>query len=355
MKIKLRGVYSKRAKLKSGQVVEYFYHRATGTRLPGDPTSLEFRIALDKLNRAPLGDIPADRTFGHLVREYRQSTKYADISAATRSEYDRHLRYVEPVMRDWAVKDIRQAHIEKIMQKFLTKPTLRVAIKRTLSVLLSYAVRPLGWIDINPCFGMESARMRKQKELGQRPYEEEEIRKFRRANPYGLRARLAFEIALAGGFRRGDLTRIRADDIKEGVIHMFTNKAGTEVIVLVNDHIRLAWEAWEDARRKKGWPPSKYAICSEDGGQLHKRTLSKDISEACARAKFEPDRRLHALRYTAAVRLRETGHNLEDIADHVGHRMLSMAEKYVAKKRAAERRKQVLDQFDRAEAKGGDE
>lgn len=346
MKVKLTGVYSKKAKLKSGQVVEYFYHRRTGARLPDDPTSLEFKIELDRLNRGPVGTAPAERTFGHLLREYRRSTNYAAISEGTRSEYDRHIRYVEPVLRDVAVKDIRRIHIEKIMQKFLTKPTLRVAVKRTISVLLSYAVSPLDWIDINPCFGLENARLRRQKEAGQRPLQEREIARFRQVNPYGSRVRLAFEIALAGGVRRTDLTTVRSEDIKGGSIHLFTSKAGTEIVIPVSNQIRLAWEAWEETRCKSGGKPSRYAICALDGGKLHKRTLSRDIEAACEKADFDEGQRLHALRYTAAVRLREQGHDLNDIADHVGHRMLSMAEKYSAKKRSAARRRVELDRFE---------
>ncbi|MCP1537500.1 hypothetical protein [Methylorubrum extorquens] len=69
----LPGVKILRPKLASGERATYYYHRATGRRLPADPNSTSFKVVLESLNRqveadkAPPVVVPTIRT---LIRDY---------------------------------------------------------------------------------------------------------------------------------------------------------------------------------------------------------------------------------------------------------------------------------------------
>lgn len=128
MKVRLKGIYAKTKKLTLGQVRTYYYDRHTGKRLPDDPGSSDFLLAVERARRAQGIPVPGERTFAHLLRECHQSLGYAKLKVSTRKEYDRHVRYVEPVLATFPVRDIKRKHIEKIMTKFVGKPTLAVSV-----------------------------------------------------------------------------------------------------------------------------------------------------------------------------------------------------------------------------------
>jgi hypothetical protein len=79
---------------------------------------------------------------------------------------------------------------------------------------------------------------------------------------------------------------------------------------------------------------------------MHKQTVSGFMEAALAG--FEEGQRLHALRYTAAVRLFERNLSYNDIAETTGHRMARMAQKYCEKRRAARHRQLIFESFDDA-------
>ena len=72
------------------------------------------------------------------------------------------------------------------------------------------------------------------------------------------------------------------------------------------------------------------------------------MAAAFEAAGFEAGQRVHALRYTAAVRLFERNLSYDDIAEATGHRMASMAQKYCEKRRGARHRQLIFDSFDDA-------
>jgi hypothetical protein len=119
---------------RTGQVKRYYYHRRTGERLPDDPDSNEFRLPVAKLDETPIGPPPEDKTFKVLIRRHLESTDFGDLAASTKSEYRRHIKYIEAVMGPFLVSGIRPTHAEALKQKFSQTPTLAKAVGRTISV-----------------------------------------------------------------------------------------------------------------------------------------------------------------------------------------------------------------------------
>jgi site-specific recombinase XerD len=272
----------------------YYYCRITGVRLPDDPESFEFRKAVETARArkaAPTPPAASDRSFGHLVKKYKETNRYTDLAERTRKEYDRHISYVGPILDNVSVAAIRRSHIRTIMGKFKETPTLAKAIKRTMSVLLSHAVEELNWIEANPAFGMERKRRRRKEDQhgdrddrGQKPLEESQIAAVREANPEGSRRRALFEALLSTGFRRGDARRVPSSVSDDPVIALLTNKTGNLVVASITQNFREAAAAWNQTREDAGLKPSPYLICSEKGTPLHARKVSREITDAFAAA-----------------------------------------------------------------------
>ena len=77
-----------------------------------------------------------------------------------------------------------------LMSQYAETPTPARAIKQTVSVLLSFAMDGLGWVNAHPFMRLEGKR--KRAAVGKLPLSEGEIARFRAANPSGSRERLGF-------------------------------------------------------------------------------------------------------------------------------------------------------------------
>ena len=347
MLIRVKGVYRKTKPLANGRIGVYWYHRATGAALKEAPGTPEFLAEVRQLDGGGKTPQPAAKTVKHLVNEYRASAHFAGLARGTKSEYRRHLARIEAVFGPHAVKSIKRAHVEKFTQKFSNKPTTARAVHTVLVLLFSFAVDRLGWLDINPLLGMN--RRQRKKQTGRAPYSEAQIDHFRQRNPLGTLERLAFEIGLATGLRISDIAGVPAELLDEAFFALCTRKTGELVVVARSSGMKAAWDAWRARLAAGGVVPAGPAVCNPNGSAMHKRTLSKKMAEAYDRAGFPGAQRTHALRYTAAIRLLENGHSYDDIAEHIGHRMVEMAKKYCEKRRNAEARGRAIDTFEESQ------
>jgi integrase len=393
VKLSVPGVYAAPRTLADKSVRIYYYHRATGVRLPDDPASRAFLERVLRLDEMIEGDpqggkaaaralfpgrktpqslravhrspphpapapAPADRSgttvkpklpdgcFKLLFDRFKMSTEFTDLAESTRKEYARHMQHLEPALGFHPVSALSADLFDKLIAKFNEHPTLQKAIRRTMSVLLGYAMRILKWIPANPLLGVQKIKRRGRQEAGARmPLSEPAIARFRRANPYGSRARLVFELALITALRRADLARVPAEDIEAGEIILRTGKSGIPVVARATEHLVLALRAFRANHPEHAG--AFYALgAQKDGQPIHKRTISADFAEAAKQAAFSPQERLHALRYTAATRLCELGLHYEDIAEVTGHAMASMARHY------CRRRARAVENAERLKAYG---
>src|SRR5260370_2716287 len=87
MRIEARGINPVRAKLASGEIKTYYYHRATGTRLIGNPGSPEF---LASFAAAEQSKRPRDAgTLSGLIRDFEGTKQWRRLAESTKNEYKR--------------------------------------------------------------------------------------------------------------------------------------------------------------------------------------------------------------------------------------------------------------------------
>ncbi len=262
----------------------------------------------------------------------------------TREEYDRHIeRYLMPVFGDVPVKHVRREHMTALMSQYAETPTLARAIKRTASTMWTFAIDGLAWLDANPFMRMEGRRNRSAD--GQLPLSEGEIARFRAANPIGSQERLAFEIGLCSALRISDVLSMPTDTLLARAEGVQTGKTGSIVLLALSAEARAAFKEYTAATTHRGTPLGRWLFPGGSKGRLHRRTLSGDMAAAFDRAGIQ-DKRFHALRYTACIRLFEAGFGYDQIARQAGHSMAAMAKKYCEKRRDALGNATIMDGFD---------
>lgn len=91
MRAKLHGINPVRRILASGKVKMYYYHRAIGTRLQGEPDTPEFLafIAADEMNSRNR----SQGTLSGVIREFEATAKWRKLAESTRSEYRRVMTF----------------------------------------------------------------------------------------------------------------------------------------------------------------------------------------------------------------------------------------------------------------------
>ena len=91
MRIRARGINTVQARLASGEVKTYYYHRATGTRLVGEPGSTEFltsfTAAEQSLRQRHAG------TLSGLIRDFEGTKQWRRLAESTKKEYKRVFKF----------------------------------------------------------------------------------------------------------------------------------------------------------------------------------------------------------------------------------------------------------------------
>jgi integrase len=220
----------------------YYYFRKPGcerVRLPGLPGSTEFMGAYQAaLESAPRIEIGADRTkpgtISALVVAYYKSAKFQyGLSAETQRYRSNVIEKFRAKFGDYPVKRLQRPHLVAIADQ-IKKPHARRNWFKVVRGLLQYAVE-IGMRPDDPTVGMKVSLPPKSD--GFRTWGEDEIAAFRQHHAIGTRARLAFELLLNTGQRRGDVIRMGRQHLHAGkhglVLRVRQNKTGTALKIPV--------------------------------------------------------------------------------------------------------------------------
>src|SRR6266699_1438193 len=95
MRVRLEGINTVRKRLADGTVSIYYYHRATGTRLAGEPGSAEFIASYGDAEKT-IRDRHVGGSLNALIRGYTLSIEFQQkLAPSTQSEYRRMLTTAE--------------------------------------------------------------------------------------------------------------------------------------------------------------------------------------------------------------------------------------------------------------------
>ncbi len=339
MRVKLKGINKVKKRLADNTVKTFYYHRATGTPLPGKPGSAEFMAAFAKADEIAPKDTG---TVAALIRSYLTSLKFEKKRATTQREYKRMAAHVEDKFGSMPIRALRSPKVRAVFLAYheeIGRDRPREADNRlsVLSAIFSYAASR-GAIAENPIKGFERLY---DSDRSDKIWLEGDIKKFMKGAPLELQQALI--LALHTGQRYGDLVRLRWADYDGETLNLCQSKGSRSVAVTATATLR----AMLDGMDRRGpfiltRPDGRPWFTEKDdkalGKAWHARMKDSGIYPKPWDEMTKEEKRgqlhFHDIRGTAVTLLSEAGATPQQIAGLTGHSIKSVytiLEKYMAR------------------------
>ncbi len=309
MRVRLKGLNSKRKRLANGRFKTYYYAWKGGPPLHGEPGSPEF---VASYNNAVAQKASTPRgTLLTLLFRFQESAEFRfGISSRTRRDYIKQIKRIEREFSDFPIKALADPRARSVFLEWrdqLAQRSLRQAdyAYGTLARILSWA-HDRGVISNNPC--ARGGKLYHGTRVS-KIWNEEDIARFLRAAPPYLR--LAMLLAVSTGQRQGDLLRLPWSAYDGDTIKLRQRKTGQYVPIPVAQALKVALD---DAQRQSPMMLTNSAgkPWSESGfqGAWGKATMQSGIRGLT----------FHDLRGTAVVTLARAGCTEAEIYAITGHK-----------------------------------
>lgn len=312
---KIPGINRITARLASGREAVYYYHRASGTKLPGEYGSREF---LEALQAAQKGAAPnrTDGTLAGLIRDFEGTAKWRKLAESTKVEYRRVFKFWDEKFGTLPLKavearafrqDVLAWHDEFSSEK-PREADNRVTI---LARVLSWAAADRS-LKTNVLDKFDRAYSSDRAEKIWLP---EQIEAF--IGAAGPEMQIAIMLALHTGQRQGDIRRMAWNNYDGERITIRQGKRGRVVVIPCT----AALKAMLDTLPRKG----ALILNTKTGKAFQKRTFSDYWDEAYKAAELprekdgKPAFHFHDIRGTTVTMLFEAGCNVAEAASITGH------------------------------------
>lgn len=336
VRTRLKGINTVRKTLADGSVRKYYYHRASGRKLPGLPGEPEFIAAYAAACASATGHVHG--TLNSLIHKWTLSPRWTEqpppngsgYAESTRREYRRMLANIEA---EFGAMPIAALDDARVRQDFL-KWRLRVAKSNgareadnrlsVLSALLSWARDGAGEIAHNHIAGFERLY---HVNRADRIWLPDQIERFLKSAPVEMQR--AMIMALHTGQRQGDLLRLTWGNYEGGWIKLRQGKSGfkTKVEIPCTPTLRSMLDGMD--RR------SAVILTTKTGQPWKARYFKRQWEAVCQSVNIE-GLHFHDLRGTAVTMLAEAGATTPQIASITGHSLRTVTyilDRYLARTR----------------------
>jgi integrase len=343
VRAKLEGVFPTYKTLKDGSRRTYWYHRATGKRLhgnPGSPAFIDDYAAAEKVVR--------DRhagTVNSLIRGYTTSVEFEEkLAPSTQAEYKRMLTKAEGEFGNMPIAVLEDPRVKRDFlewrEKIARASGNREADNRlsAISAMLTWAA-DRGQITTNHVKGFKRLYHVDRSEIIWLP---EHIAVFMRVASVEMQRALI--LGLHTGQREGDLLRLSwsAYDGLRIMLRQGKARRGGKLAPLIEIPCTAALRRMLDGMERV----SPLVLTTKTGQSFKKRYFARLWDEAMAKAGLQSvtlpgsdDRvqlHFHDLRGTAVTLLSEAGCTPQQIATITGHSLKTVhriLERYLARTR----------------------
>lgn len=254
-----------------------------------------YRVALSGQRPQPKAG-PATGTLAWLIARYVESGEWSDLSPATRKQRHAVYRVAEGASGHVAVKSITKATILTGRDRRRDRPHAANNFVKAMRGLFGWSLaRAL--VPVDPTAGVKLLEGDNDAE-GFHAWTEEELATFEARWPLGTRQRLAFDILLYTGLRRGDAWRLGRQHVRGGEFTIRTEKTGAIVTRPMLQQLIASIAAT---------PTGDLAFLVTDRGQPFesKESFGTWFGKACRAAKVPGS--AHGLRKAGARRAAEAG------------------------------------------------
>jgi integrase len=265
---------------------------------------------------------------GWLINLYRHSRDWGELlSAGTRKQRGPILKQIETAAGDLPIGAVSRAKVEQGISS--RTPNQGRHFKNTMSALFKWAVEHELY-DKNPTDGIKVIRGDGEGHLA---WPIERIEQYERHWPLGSIERLMFDVFLYVGLRRGDVARLGKQHIRNGVVHLMTEKSGGTMPIYVPVHPALVASI-------NACPSSGLAIIAKDDGTHYsKEGLGNAFREAIVAAGIPVTKKgstkkgysAHGLRKASATIAAESGATESELNAMFGWSGYQMAQLYTRK------------------------
>lgn len=277
--------------------------------------------------------VPEGETVRHVIAHYCAHRKFADLKPRTRSDYGKHLTFLERKIGHLRPRNIERRHVIAWLDAWAEKGSVSVANYRlrVLRILMEHAI-DMGLLPAggNPAKGVR--QLKGQTENKPRlPWPDDKISAFR-ATATG-QTLLLFEMLLGTGQRVGDVLDMKWGDFDGEALSVRQNKTGKPLWLPVTQPLLGLLRASERRSvfiltNRKGAGALSYRSAAWEIGKIRETIGAKDYD-------------IHALRHTAAHHLAAQGHDDETIAAITGHSTAAMVKHYTGTARQIARAKKA--------------
>ena len=309
MRIRLKGINSKRKRLANGSLKTYYYAWKGGPPLRGEPGSPEFvasyNAAVAQKVTPPTGVLLA------LLFRFQESAEFQfGISPRTHRDYIKQIKRIERDFGDFPIKALDDARARSVFLEWrdqLAQTSLRQAdyAYGTLARILSWA-HNRGLIAKNPC--AKGGRLYHGTRIN-KIWDDGDVARFLQAAPPYLR--LAMVLAINTGQRQGDLLRLPWSAYDGTNIKLRQRKTAQYVTIPAADVLKAALDA---APRQ-----SPIMIINSEGKPWSESGFQSAWGKATMRAGIR-GLTFHDLRGTAVVTLARAGCTEVEIYSITGHK-----------------------------------
>jgi integrase len=296
---KPRPPYLQRHVTRHGTVFWYVrVGRGDRVRIRGKYGSPEFMVAYHAAvtgsPNAPAGPQKASKgTLAWLADRYRETSAWSSLSAATRRQRENILKHVLAASGDVAAGDIARKDIVAGVDRRRDRPAAARHFLETIRGLFQWAL-DAELVTVDPTQGIKAPRKSRD---GHHTWTDDEIAAYEARWPLGTRERLAFDLLLYTGLRRGDVVTLGRQHVRNGVAMLRTEKTGEPVAIPILAPLAASIAAG---------PCGDLAFIAGDRGKpMVKESFGTWFGKACKAAGVPG--RAHGLRKAGATRAANAG------------------------------------------------
>jgi site-specific recombinase XerD len=311
-----------RERSRHGRVM-FFFRRGKGkrTRLPDAYPSSEFdaayQVALTgvRLKKSPV--VSQTDRLEWLIARFMESGRWAATAPATRRQ--RELLYKSALKNgNPRFGSITRKHMQAAVDERATTPALAKNFLKAMRAMFAWAVKN-DHATINPCDGVDPVAYKTD---GFPPWNVEDVKQFCQRWPVGTAPRLALELFLTSGLRRGDMHIAGRQHLRGNIFSIRTGKTGTDITVQFPASLLRTIDA-----TKTG---DLHFIVKPDGKPFaSKESFGNWFSARCRDAGIEKS--AHGLRKLSATLSANDGASAHELMAQYGWVKMEQAETYTRK------------------------
>lgn len=309
--------YLHRETTRHGRTV-WYVHRRPGpkTRIRGEFGTPEFNAQYHAaITGQPIEPKPKVGTgsLQWLIDRYRESSTWQQLSPATRRQRENIFLHVVASAGDVPAAAVTRKKIVEGREKRKDTPAQANNFIKAMRGLFRWALKEEMAAD-DPTRDVDWLKVRTE---GFHAWTETELDRFEARWPLGTRERIAFDVLLYTGLRRGDAVKLGRQHVRDGVFKIRTEKTGSEIEAPILPALA--------ASLAMGPTGDLAFIVGERGQPMVKESFGTWFKLACLAAKVPGS--AHGLRKAGATRAANNGATvaqLEAIFGWSGGKMASL-------------------------------